>query len=399
MRNRHVLIMLTSAVLSGCATLGQRLSSEDANIYSRAVVEFKASSQAVKERTVRELIKSLTKKEYIGDGFYEYIYKENCSAAGALGKIGIEAKSAIPELMKATGRFSIEECAAQGLGKISPAYISALADAGLKRGYHAMHLIFSKMDASAVPDLIIALSNPDVAVRKIAAEGLGIIGIGAKSAVPELIKTLSDPDSIVRAHAATALGNIGSEGQNAVPELTKALSNSDVGVRVEAAKALCKMGPVAKTAIPELLTALGDSDYDVRGAAAESLNKMRPLTTSAIPELVKALSSSHYLVRELASKALKEIGPTGVKALSNGEQTEAVRIARLRSIVERSNADTFDYVCKENSWPPHMYHYVGGGSVVGGFSIGGSLGEIPKLDGCVRADKPGYGEYDMFCCP
>ena len=58
--------------------------------------------------------------------------------------------------------------------------------------------------ASAVPDLILVLTDKDTGVRRDAVRSLGDIGPAAKSALPAVEKLLTDSEEIVRDAAKTA---------------------------------------------------------------------------------------------------------------------------------------------------------------------------------------------------
>jgi hypothetical protein len=59
-------------------------------------------------------------------------------------------------------------------------------------------------DPAAVPVLLELLADPDPAIRADAAEGLGRVGPAAVSAVPALLAAVQDEDGRVRCEAATA---------------------------------------------------------------------------------------------------------------------------------------------------------------------------------------------------
>ena len=107
--------------------------------------------------------------------------------AKALGKIGVAAKSAIPDLIKTMEtdkEAGVREQSAEAFGEIGPTAVEA------------------------VPSLIKALKDPDKGVRKDAARSLGQIGPGAKDALPAVKALASDPDSRVREYAAKAARRI-----------------------------------------------------------------------------------------------------------------------------------------------------------------------------------------------
>ena len=108
----------------------------------------------------------------------------------------------------------------------------------------------------AIPRLVELLMDPEEAVREAAARALGQIGWAAKDAVPKLIALLKDTHDYVRQVAAGALGEIGTQAEDAVPHLIELLKDPGEGVREAAAGALGRIGPAAKDAIPHLVELL-----------------------------------------------------------------------------------------------------------------------------------------------
>ncbi len=104
---------------------------------------------------------------------------------------------------------------------------------------------------AAVPALEAALKDPDGGVR--IAAGLALWRIArSELALKALSESLLDPDQNTRFHAAMALGEIGSAAKSAVPALIEALKN-DPSIRSITAKALGQIGPAAKAAVPALV--------------------------------------------------------------------------------------------------------------------------------------------------
>ena len=97
-----------------------------------------------------------------------------------------------------------------------------------------------KFGSSAVPPLIMALSDPVFRVRFLGAKVLGRMGSPtADAAVPALIAALDDMHGDVRLTAAETLGRIGSPAANvAIPALRACLTDSDDEMRVSVAEAI-----------------------------------------------------------------------------------------------------------------------------------------------------------------
>src|SRR5262249_27041180 len=109
-------------------------------------------------------------------------------AASAIAVLGRDAEDALPQLLASlkTTRF--------GGSEYTTPFRFALA--------------LGRIGKSAIPGLREALRGTSVGERETAACALGHIGPDAKDAVPDLILALSDPNERVRHEAAAALGKI-----------------------------------------------------------------------------------------------------------------------------------------------------------------------------------------------
>jgi HEAT repeat protein len=173
-------------------------------------------------------------------------------AAQELGKLGAEARDAVPALTKALQdkNLFVRRYSAQTLGKIG-------------------------LDAKeAVSGLAKALDDKHKEVAEAAAEALGHLGAGA---VTPLTKTFRDKgnEAAVRRKAVEALGAIGSQARTAVPALTDALKDKDV--QTEAATALGNIGPAAKSALSALNDAVKSKGKNkaFKKAAADAIRKIQ----------------------------------------------------------------------------------------------------------------------------
>ena len=123
-------------------------------------------------------------------------------------------------------------------------------------------------------------------MRMFALAALALTMIGCSKAGPTLaggkpidhwVQTLQDPDVKLRKSAAQKLGNLGPAYPAALPALCDALKDRDAGVRCEVVFALVKFGPEAKAAIPTLAQLRKqDPDAKVRDYAAKALAKLEP---------------------------------------------------------------------------------------------------------------------------
>ena len=160
----------------------------------------------------------------------------------------------------------------------------------------------------AVPALIKALSDPSADMRGRAAMTLGQMGAAAKESVPALVKALGDTDVSVRRCAVLALYGFGPESKDIVAALVKSLEDPDMTVRMNAALALGRMGPGAKDAVPALIKTLGQKEAGLRAVAADALGGIGPAAKEAVGELQRlAEKDPEAFVRQYAHDALGRI--------------------------------------------------------------------------------------------
>ncbi len=232
------------------------------------------------------------------------------SAAITLGKMGANAKAAIPVLIKLLQlpgyTDDIDPCGAS----------SALVFIGLKE----KNLV--------VPDLVALLDSPDQDVRVRAAFALGQIGSEAKDAVPKLIQLLDSSNDRDRHGAISALGQIGSEAKDAVPKLIQLLDSKDDFERSEAASALGGIGSEARSAVPKLIQLL-DSSNDSRFTRSYffALGGIGSEARSAVPKLIQLLDLPNADV-PLVADTLGSIGPEARSA-----------VPKLIQLLDSPNAD------------------------------------------------------------
>ena len=204
--------------------------------------------------------------------------------AAAIAKLGPKAKDAVPALIDALRSKDVATGGpvVVGMGSITeedgPVRLAAAVALG-KIGREARF---------AVPALLKALDDPDSRVRAEAAASLGAIGPDAAAAIPELARLAAgEGDDPVADLATRAMGEMKAV---AVPALTQLLHLGLHATRVRVMSALGESAQ-ASVAIPELVRALVDDDEEIRTAAVEALGKIGigPEATVAIPRLIDSL--------------------------------------------------------------------------------------------------------------
>jgi HEAT repeat protein len=201
-----------------------------------------------------------------------------------LGKIGPDAKEAVPELMKFLDHKELREDAVDALCSIGPAAkdaIPAIRRALLDAlspeptGGTVMEAILNqlhKLGPDAVPMLVDLVGSGSPRGRVYGLSELGKLGTAAKEAAPRVAEFLTDDDLEVRREAAVALCRI-EKNQKAVAVLA-ALLTEPTYLAHPAAEALEEAGPDARAALPALKAALLHKDANVRNAALRAINKI-----------------------------------------------------------------------------------------------------------------------------
>ncbi|MFH1652726.1 MAG: HEAT repeat domain-containing protein [Pseudomonadota bacterium] len=284
--------------------LNKVLKDPDESIRTAAI---EAMSQMISKSTSKILIpifiRSLTDPNNIVRSY----------AAIALGKIGSDAKQAIPSLIRVV-KFDSDcrEAAAKSLSKIGPSAIPALQK--LLKGnssdvkssaIEALGNIGAKSKV-AVADIIIFLNHPSQRLRIKMLEALGKIGKAAKASISVIIKLLkNDQNYNVRKHAASVLVRIDPLNKHSVVALIEALKDKDNSVIEEAAISLGKFATMAKQAIPNLFDLLKHSNVSITNAAVQALGN---IGKDAIPFLISALMNESSNIRGGVAEVLGRLG-------------------------------------------------------------------------------------------
>jgi len=236
------------------------------------------------------------------------------ASLNALAKVGTAAAEAVPALIAALKDPELydERDAAEALANIGPAALPALAAALIADGDQYISRIATEAlrmigpaAGEAVPAILALfkeVSVPNFGTQTAAAIALGEIGAAA---VPALIAGLKDPDLYVRRAAAQALGM--KAWPAAVPALAAALKDPEQLVRRAAAQALG--WPMAVEAVPALIASLEDPDLYVRRAAAQALGNIGPAAMEGLSALSTALEDPDLGMRETTAEAIRKIGP------------------------------------------------------------------------------------------
>ncbi len=175
-------------------------------------------------------------------------------------------------------------------------------------------------ESGDIENLIGALDDPKLAIRRGAIEGLG--RLHAAQAIDALVAMLSDTREIA-CLAANSLGLIGDEKASA--PLVEKFRTSSIERRLACGKALGHTG--GNVAAEALVLALSDDNVKIRIVAAESLSA---IGDSAIPAIINGLECDQKSVRKWAAAELGRLKTVqAVDALVAALDDDAEEIACL----------------------------------------------------------------------
>lgn len=246
------------------------------------------------------------------------------AAARAAVEFDIDPKLIAPALVDALKDKdqTVVANAIEALSAMGPKALKNIDDALANQDlrHYAVQLVarIGPEAESAVPALIKELGkkiedDDDFEFIREAHFALAQIGPNAKDAVPSLVKSLSSDRDEINASAAFALGRIGTNARAAVPALRNGLKSDRPIVKLASLRALMQIQPgqrqLAVVAVPLLMKAL-DADHElVRAEAATALGELGQLGKRAVARLNEVVKNDESeVVRQAAAAAVKKIG-------------------------------------------------------------------------------------------
>lgn len=205
-------------------------------------------------------------------------------------------------------------CDSIGIAEAFPAIVNCLYSANINVKTEAVNVLKKaggSIAASAIPILAKLILDDDVDVGTSALKALEAMDQHALEAVPDIIDALGDEALIIRKTATDVLGKVGRKKPKSVlPQLIEVLRHSDNEImRYHSAHALSKIAH--SKSIPPLISALEDVNPKVRWIAALALGNLRSKEAiTPLSQLIndKAIATSNrFTVRDAVISALREI--------------------------------------------------------------------------------------------
>ena len=181
-----------------------------------------------------------------------------------------------------------------------------------------------------VPDFMVAMSDDDPEVRKIAGRILKAMGVRTEGAIPDATEQVtpnqlkakgdakwSDEKKMVNQSSGpwSDLTKMKQEGSPDYSDMKAQLDKEKNGsVTLDAAQ-LAKDSPDAGSPMATVVASLKDPDPWVRAQAARRLAMINPAPVEALPDLVKMLSDKEPESRRAAAAALGSFGHMAKDAL------------------------------------------------------------------------------------
>jgi hypothetical protein len=238
-------------------------------------------------------------------------------AAILLGRLGPDAREAVPALTKAvdSGPDKLRTCAIQALGRVGGAEAAKVLAARLPKlpedNASLIEALGETREASALRTLVgVIRRNPYRPVM-----GRAILKFG-RAALEPLLPLLRDKDRRTRERAAWAIGALGAHGAPAVEPLRALLKDDHEAVRCAAAVSLGEIGPAAAPAVPDLIRLIDEGN-----AAIGAFRGIGPKARAAVPALIRVLRDKkrEWVDRDLAAQSLGRIGAPAESAIPHLE--------------------------------------------------------------------------------
>jgi HEAT repeat protein len=231
-------------------------------------------------------------------------------AAEAIGLIGTEAKSAIPQLIYAIRdpkTFETRQAAAFALGMVAYDKKYGPQPKVLEALYRALKDSATRVRMQAVQSLARLGPPADATLR-----------LGLEKELEPVAK--ADPDPTVQIWAQMAVMSLNQKTEDwRIAAISKMLSSPDLAARIQAAQALCALGARAKKELPRIQFALNDPDPGVVGWSIMALSRMGKTALPAAEALRKIANDP------MQSEALKSSARAALDAIEGRAKDKGIK--------------------------------------------------------------------------
>ena len=250
-------------------------------------------------------------------------------AITALANLKGEAEPALPALIKELESWQPFRKDRQGaqalyrtalaLGSIGAPAIPALSNAlthekwSVRAGASRALSFTGPLASPVAPRLAGLLADERAEVREAAADTLAGLGVAALEPLMEVLKTHEEPRA--RTAAAQTLGKLGPAGAKADVALEESsLRDADPGVRSQALLAFSRVAPDPVQKMKVLVRAWDGTDDSQRSAAQSAMLTVRPVESALLPVMIPRLESTNRVIRSRAAEFLALLGPDAAGA-------------------------------------------------------------------------------------
>ncbi len=182
--------------------------------------------------------------------------------------------------------------------------------------------------------------HPDPDVRRLAVEGLGLVGPKMRDHDAVVLSALDDDDPRVVEAAVLALGRIAHDSRDAVERLLRLAGRDDARtVRPGIIQTLGRMGDAADVAAPLFVESLRSESADERRAALQALFHHRESVGAAVPALTGLVQDRRAPDWPLAAAALRAIDPAAAVQAGLRDDPELESGARDRATLNVKPGD------------------------------------------------------------
>ncbi len=246
--------------------------------------------------------------------------KGRCVSMLALEKMGAEAAAAVPVLVSALSdeEWEVRSAAERALGRIEPGTLSTALPhrvipevAARDRMVELLRPLRGEEEHERAL-LEVLLGDTNRVVRRVAAEEIASRASREPESIKLLIRAAADPEAPVATAALEGIGELGPAGKEGTEAAMKALQVPDDGTRRAAIQALLRIEAPTDTLLPPLAALLGERS-DAGFTAAEALVR---IGAPSIPHIVTRLAAEDPWVRREAARTLERIPQSSEQAVS-----------------------------------------------------------------------------------